>query len=329
MTQLFYDTDADLSLLNNKTIAIIGYGSQGHAHALNLKDSGMDVIVGLYEGSKSESKAISDGLEVFNVSEACEKADWIMILLPDEFQKDVYLKEIEPNLKEGKILSFAHGFNIRFGLIKPPSFVDVVMIAPKGPGHTVRWEYQNGQGVPALFAVEQDSSGNARSLAMAYAKGIGGTRAGILETNFKEETETDLFGEQAVLCGGLSELVKSGFETLVEAGYQPELAYFECLHEVKLIVDLMVKGGLSQMRDSISNTAEYGDYVSGKRLINSDTKKEMQKILKDIQDGTFAKNFVEECDKNKPLMTKLREENSKHEIEKVGKGLRSMFSWLK
>ena len=252
-----------------------------------------------------------------------------MILLPDEFHKDVYLKEIEPNLKEGKILSFAHGFNIRFGLIKPPSFVDVVMIAPKGPGHTVRWEYQNGQGVPALFAVEQDSSGNARSLAMAYAKGIGGTRAGILETNFKEETETDLFGEQAVLCGGLSELVKSGFETLVEAGYQPELAYFECLHEVKLIVDLMVKGGLSQMRDSISNTAEYGDYVSGKRLINSDTKKEMQKILKDIQDGTFAKNFVEECDKNKPLMTKIREENSKHEIEKVGKGLRSMFSWLK
>ncbi len=329
MTQLFYDTDADLSLLNNKTIAIIGYGSQGHAHALNLKDSGMDVIVGLYKGSKSESKAISDGLKVFNVSEACEKADWIMILLPDEFQKDVYLKEIEPNLKEGKILSFAHGFNIRFGLIKPPSFVDVVMIAPKGPGHTVRWEYQNGQGVPALFAVEQDSSGNARSLAMAYAKGIGGTRAGILETNFKEETETDLFGEQAVLCGGLSELVKSGFETLVEAGYQPELAYFECLHEVKLIVDLMVKGGLSQMRDSISNTAEYGDYVSGKRLINSDTKKEMQKILKDIQDGTFAKNFVEECDQNKPLMTKLREENSKHEIEKVGKGLRSMFSWLK
>ena len=329
MTQLFYDSDADLSLLSNKTLAIIGYGSQGHAHALNLKDSGMDVIVGLYKGSKSESKAINDGLKVLKVSEACEKADWIMILLPDEFQKKVYYEEIEPNLKEGKILSFAHGFNIRFGLIKPPSFIDVVMIAPKGPGHTVRWEYQNGQGVPALFAVEQDFSGNARSLAMAYAKGIGGTRAGILETNFKEETETDLFGEQAVLCGGLSELVKSGFETLVEAGYQPELAYFECLHEVKLIVDLMVKGGLSQMRDSISNTAEYGDYVSGKRLINSETKKEMQNILKDIQDGTFAENFVEECNKNKPLMTKLREENSKHEIEKVGKGLRSMFSWLK
>ena len=329
MTQLYYDSDADLSLLKDKKIAIIGYGSQGHAHALNLKDSGLDVIVGLYKGSKSESKATKDGLEVNSVSEASSKADWIMILLPDEFQKDVYLSEIEPNLKGGKILSFAHGFNIRFGLIKPPNDVDVVMIAPKGPGHTVRWEYQNGQGVPALFAVEQDSSGNARSLAMAYAKGIGGTRAGILETNFKEETETDLFGEQAVLCGGLSELVKAGFETLVEAGYQPELAYFECLHEVKLIVDLMVKGGLSQMRDSISNTAEYGDYVSGKRLINKNTKEEMQRILEDIQKGVFAKNFVSECEAGKPLMNKLREENSKHEIEKVGKGLRSMFSWLK
>ena len=329
MTQLYYDSDADLSFLENKKIAVIGYGSQGHAHALNLKDSGLDVIVGLYKGSKSESKAIKDGLEVLSVSEASSKADWIMILLPDEFQKDVYSKEIEPNLQKGKILSFAHGFNIRFGLIKPPSDIDVVMIAPKGPGHTVRWEYQNGQGVPALFAVEQDYSGNARPLAMAYAKGIGGTRAGILETNFKEETETDLFGEQAVLCGGLSELVKAGFETLVEAGYQPELAYFECLHEVKLIVDLMVKGGLSQMRDSISNTAEYGDYVSGKRLINDDTKKEMRKVLKDIQQGIFAKNFVAECEAGKPLMNKLREENSEHEIEKVGKGLRSMFSWLK
>ncbi len=329
MTKLFYDSDADLSLLNNTTIAIIGYGSQGHAHALNLKDSGLNVIVGLYKGSKSESKAINDGLQVFTVSEACKKADWIMLLLPDEFQKEVYKNEIEPYLSENKILSFAHGFNIRFELIKPPEFVDVVMIAPKGPGHTVRWEYQNGQGVPALFAVEQDYSGNARSLAMAYAKGIGGTRAGILETNFKEETETDLFGEQAVLCGGLSELVKAGFETLVEAGYQPELAYFECLHEVKLIVDLMVKGGLSQMRDSISNTAEYGDYVSGKRLINKNTKDEMKKILEDIQKGIFAKNFVDECEAGKPFMNKIRTENSKHEIEKVGKGLRSMFSWLK
>ena len=245
MAKLYYDSDADLSLLQNKTVAIIGYGSQGHAHALNLKDSGIKVVVGLYEGSRSSSKAISDGLEVLSVSEASERADWIMVLLPDEFQKDVYKKEIAPHLKPCNILSFAHGFNIRFELIQPPEFVDVVMIAPKGPGHTVRWEYQNGQGVPALFAIEQDASGNARSLAMAYAKGIGGTRAGILETNFKEETETDLFGEQAVLCGGLSELVKAGFETLVEAGYQPELAYFECLHEVKLIVDLMVKGGLT------------------------------------------------------------------------------------
>ena len=329
MAQLFYDPDADLSLLEKKTVAIIGYGSQGHAHALNLKDSGINVVVGLYEGSRSTNKAKADGLEVLNVSQASAKADWIMVLLPDEFQKDVYQKEIAPNLKEGKILSFAHGFNIRFGLIQPPDFVDVVMIAPKGPGHTVRWEYQNGQGVPALFAIEQDFSGKARDLAMAYAKGIGGTRAGILETNFKEETETDLFGEQAVLCGGLSELVKAGFETLVEAGYQPELAYFECLHEVKLIVDLMVKGGLTAMRDSISNTAEYGDYVSGPRLITKDTKKEMKNILADIQNGNFAKNFVAECESGKPEMKRIRERDSSLLIEKVGKDLRSMFSWLK
>ena len=329
MAKLFYDSDADLGLLQDKTVAIIGYGSQGHAHALNLKDSGIKVVVGLYEGSRSASKATSDGLEVLSVSEASERADWIMVLLPDEFQKDVYSKEIAPHLKPGKILSFAHGFNIRFELIKPPEFVDVVMIAPKGPGHTVRWEYQNGQGVPALFAIEQDASGNARALAMAYAKGIGGTRAGILETNFKEETETDLFGEQAVLCGGLSELVKAGFETLVEAGYQPELAYFECLHEVKLIVDLMVKGGLTAMRDSISNTAEYGDYVSGPRLITKETKEEMKNILADIQDGTFAKNFVKECDAGKPEMKRIRQKDSELPIEEVGKTLRSMFSWLK
>jgi len=329
MAKLFYDSDADLSLLQDKTVAIIGYGSQGHAHALNLKDSGIKVVVGLYEGSRSASKATSDGLEVLSVSEASERADWIMILLPDEFQKDVYTKEIEPHLKPGKILSFAHGFNIRFELIKPPEFVDVVMIAPKGPGHTVRWEYQNGQGVPALFAIEQDASSNARALAMAYAKGIGGTRAGILETNFKEETETDLFGEQAVLCGGLSELVKAGFETLVEAGYQPELAYFECLHEVKLIVDLMVKGGLTAMRDSISNTAEYGDYVSGPRLITKATKEEMKNILADIQNGTFATNFVKECTAGKPEMQRIRQQDSELQIEKVGKTLRSMFSWLK
>tara|TARA_Y100001968_G_scaffold116859_1_gene106251 strand:+ start:21340 stop:22329 length:990 start_codon:yes stop_codon:yes gene_type:complete len=329
MAQLFYDSDANLELLTEKTVAIIGYGSQGHAHALNLKDSGINVVVGLYEGSRSINKAIADGLEVFSVSEASSKADWIMVLLPDEFQKDVYNKEIAPYLKPGKILSFAHGFNIRFGLIKPPSYVDVVMIAPKGPGHTVRWEYQNGQGVPALFAIEQDSSGKARDLAMAYAKGIGGTRAGILETNFKEETETDLFGEQAVLCGGLSELVKAGFETLVEAGYQPELAYFECLHEVKLIVDLMVKGGLTAMRDSISNTAEYGDYVSGPRLITKETKTEMKKILADIQNGSFAKNFVEECEAGKPNMKRIRAQDQELTIEKVGKSLRSMFSWLR
>tara|TARA_Y100001968_G_scaffold292816_2_gene298353 strand:+ start:45219 stop:46208 length:990 start_codon:yes stop_codon:yes gene_type:complete len=329
MAQLFYDSDANLDLLTDKTVAIIGYGSQGHAHALNLKDSGINVVVGLYEGSRSAQKAISDGLEVLSVSKASSKADWIMVLLPDEFQKEVYTKEIAPFLKPGKVLSFAHGFNIRFGLIQPPNFVDVVMIAPKGPGHTVRWEYQNGQGVPALFAIEQDSSGKARDLAMSYAKGIGGTRAGILETNFKEETETDLFGEQAVLCGGLSELVKAGFETLVEAGYQPELAYFECLHEVKLIVDLMVKGGLTAMRDSISNTAEYGDYMSGPRLITNETKEEMKRILSDIQDGTFAKNFVAECEAGKPNMKRIREQDSLLPIEEVGKGLRAMFSWLR
>ncbi len=329
MAKLFYDSDADLTLLQEKTVAIIGYGSQGHAHALNLKDSGINVVVGLYQGSKSAEKASQDGLEVLSVSEASKKADWIMVLLPDEFQKDVYAKEIAPHLNPGKVLSFAHGFNIRFGLISPPDFVDVVMIAPKGPGHTVRWEYQNGQGVPALFAIEQDASGKARDLAMAYAKGIGGTRAGILETNFKEETETDLFGEQAVLCGGLSELVKAGFETLVEAGYQPELAYFECLHEVKLIVDLMVKGGLTAMRDSISNTAEYGDYVSGPRLITSETKAEMRRILSDIQDGSFAQNFVAECEAGKPEMKKIRERDAALPIEKVGKSLRAMFSWLK
>ncbi|MFN9547516.1 MAG: ketol-acid reductoisomerase [Cyanobacteriota bacterium] len=329
MAQLFYDSDADLSLLNGRTVAIIGYGSQGHAHALNLKDSGIQVVVGLYAGSRSADKAKADGLEVLSVAEACAKADWIMILLPDEAQKAVYAQEIAPHLSKGKVLSFAHGFNIRFGLIVPPAEVDVVMIAPKGPGHTVRWEYQNGQGVPCLFAVHQDASGQARALAMAYAKAIGGTRAGILETNFKEETETDLFGEQAVLCGGLSELVKAGFETLVEAGYQPELAYFECLHEVKLIVDLMVKGGLTAMRDSISNTAEYGDYVSGPRLINTDTKAEMKRILTDIQDGTFARNFVAECEAGKPEMTRFRERDKHHPIEEVGKGLRAMFSWLK
>ena len=329
MATLYYDDDADLSLLQGKTIAIVGYGSQGHAHALNLKDSGVSMVVGLYEGSRSAAKAKADGMAVLSVREAAATADWVMVLLPDEVQKTVYAEEIAPGLQPGNVLSFAHGFNIRFNLVVPPADVDVVMIAPKGPGHTVRWEYQNGQGVPALFAVEQDASGQARQLAMAYAKGIGGTRAGILQTSFKEETETDLFGEQAVLCGGLSALVKAGFETLVEAGYQPELAYFECLHEVKLIVDLMVKGGLSAMRDSISNTAEYGDYVSGPRLITPATKAEMRVLLEEIQSGTFARNFVAECEAGKPQMRQQRASDEQHPIETVGKQLRSMFSWLK
>ena len=329
MANLFYDNDADLSLLSTKTVAIMGYGSQGHAHALNLRDSGVKVIVGLHEGSRSVAKAQADGLEVVSVQEAAARADWIMLLLPDELQKQVYEADVVPSLTAGKTLSFAHGFNIRFQLIVPPADVDVVMIAPKGPGHTVRWEYENGQGVPALFAIAQDASGQARALAMAYAKGIGATRAGILETSFKEETETDLFGEQAVLCGGLSALVKAGFETLVEAGYQPELAYFECLHEVKLIVDLMVKGGLTAMRDSISNTAEYGDYVSGPRLITDDTKEEMRRLLAEIQDGSFAKKFVAECAAGKPQMQAMRKQDQDHPVEEVGKRLRSMFSWLK
>ena len=333
MAKLFYDSDADLGLLQDKTVAIIGYGSQGHAHALNLKDSGIKVVVGLYEGSRSASKATSDGLEVLSVAEASERADWIMILLPDEFQKDVYSKEIAPHLKAGKILSFAHGFNIRFELIKPPEFVDVVMIAPKGPGHTVRWEYQNGQGVPALFAIEQDASGNARALAMAYAKGIGGTRAGILETNFKEETETDLFGEQAVLCGGMTALIKAGYETLVEAGYSPEMAYFECLHETKLIVDLLHEGGISNMHYSISNTAEFGDYLTGPRIITEDTKKEMKKVLEDIQSGNFADKFLDDCRQSNdgsggPFLKNNREKTKEHSIESVGKELRSKMKFL-
>lgn len=329
MANLFYDNDADLSVLTTRTVAIIGYGSQGHAHALNLRDSGVKVIVGLYEGSRSAAKARADGLEVVSVQEAAARADWIMLLLPDELQKQIYEASVAPHLGAGKVLSFAHGFNIRFQLVVPPPDVDVVMIAPKGPGHTVRWEYENGQGVPALFAIAQDASGQARPLAMAYAKGIGATRAGILETSFKEETETDLFGEQAVLCGGLSALVKAGFETLVEAGYQPELAYFECLHEVKLIVDLMVKGGLTAMRDSISNTAEYGDYVSGPRLITDDTRAEMRRLLAEIQDGSFAKRFVAECEAGKPRMNAMRKQDQDHPVEAVGQRLRAMFSWLK
>ena len=329
MARMYYDNDANLDLLANKTVAIIGYGSQGHAHALNLKDSGVNVVIGLYPGSKSIAKAEAAGLKVHSVAEAAAAADLIMILLPDEVQKTVYKNEIEPNLKEGNILAFAHGFNIHFGQVVPPESVDVVMIAPKGPGHLVRRTYEQGQGVPCLFAVYQNASGQARDRAMAYAKGIGGTRAGILETTFREETETDLFGEQAVLCGGLSALIKTGFETLIEAGYQPELAYFECLHEVKLIVDLVVEGGLAKMRDSISNTAEYGDYTRGPRIVNEATKAEMRKILQEIQSGQFAREFVLENQSGKPGFTAMRRQEAEHSIEEVGKDVRAHFSWLK
>lgn len=329
MARMYYDADANLDLLAGKTIAIIGYGSQGHAHALNLKDSGMNVIVGLYPGSKSAAKAEAAGLTVKSVVDAAKTADLLMILLPDEVQRTVYKNEIEPNLEPGNILAFAHGFNIHFGQIVPPAEVDVIMVAPKGPGHLVRRTYEQGQGVPCLFAVYQNASGQARDRAMAYAKGIGGTRAGILETTFREETETDLFGEQAVLCGGLSALIKAGFETLVEAGYQPELAYFECLHEVKLIVDLIVEGGLAKMRDSISNTAEYGDYTRGPRIVNEQTKAEMQKILQEIQTGQFAREFVLENQAGKPGFTAMRRKEAEHPVEEIGKDLRAMFSWLK
>jgi ketol-acid reductoisomerase len=326
---MYYDADANLDILAGKTIAIIGYGSQGHAHALNLKDSGLNVIVGLYPGSKSAAKAEAAGLTVKSVSDASAAADLIMILLPDEVQKTVYKEEIEPNLSAGKILAFAHGFNIHFAQVVPPADVDVIMVAPKGPGHLVRRTYEQGEGVPCLFAVYQDATGQARDRAMAYAKGVGGTRAGILETTFREETETDLFGEQVVLCGGLSALIKSGFETLVEAGYQPELAYFECLHEVKLIVDLIVEGGLATMRDSISNTAEYGDLTRGPRIVTDATRAEMRKILNEIQTGQFAREFVLENQSGKPGFTAMRRREAEHPIEEVGKDLRAMFSWLK
>ena len=329
MARMYYDTDANLDLLTGKTVAIIGYGSQGHAHALNLKDSGVNVLVGLYPGSKSVAKAEAEGLTVKSVADASALADFIMILLPDEVMKTVYKSEIEPNLKDGNVLAFAHGFNIHFSQIVPPSNVDVVMVAPKGPGHLVRRTYTQGEGVPCLFAVFQDASGQGRDRAMAYAKGIGGTRAGILETTFREETETDLFGEQVVLCGGLSALIKAGFETLVDAGYQPELAYFECLHEVKLIVDLIVEGGLATMRDSISNTAEYGDLTRGPRIVTDDTRAEMKKILSEIQSGQFAREFVLENMSGKAGFTAMRRREAEHKIEEVGKDLRAMFSWLK
>lgn len=326
---MYYESDCNLDLLSGKTVAVIGYGSQGHAHALNLHESGVDVIVGLYVGSKSWKLAEEAGLKVATAYDAAAQADIIMILINDEKQPKLYKESIEPNLKAGKALVFAHGFNIHFGQIVPPADVDVFMVAPKGPGHTVRSQYQEGRGVPCLIAVYQDATGRAKDLALAYAKGIGGARAGILETTFKEETETDLFGEQAVLCGGVSELMKAGFEVLVEAGYQPESAYFECLHEMKLIIDLVNQGGLSYMRYSISDTAEYGDYSVGKRIITEQTKNEMRKVLREIQDGTFAKNWILENQANRPSFNARRKMEQEHQIEVVGRELRKMMSWLK
>lgn len=328
MAKMFYEKDTNLGLLQGKKVAVIGFGSQGHAHALNLHESGVDVVVGLYEGSKSWDKVKEAGLEVATTAEAAKKADIIMILVPDEKQAKLYREEIAPYLEEGNALVFAHGFNIHFKQIVPPSNVDVFMIAPKGPGHMVRRIYTEGSGVPCLIAVEQDYSGKAKDLALAYANGIGGARAGVLETTFKDETETDLFGEQAVLCGGVTALIKAGFETLVEAGYAPENAYFECMHEMKLIVDLMYQGGMAAMRYSISDTAEYGDYVTGSRIITDETKKEMKQVLTEIQDGTFAKKWLLENQVGRPTFNAMRRMEAEHPIEKVGKELREMMSWI-
>ena len=328
MAKMFYEKDTNLGLLQGKKVAVIGFGSQGHAHALNLHESGVDVVVGLYEGSKSWDKVKEAGLEVATTAEAAKKADIIMILVPDEKQAKLYREEIVPYLEEGNALVFAHGFNIHFKQIVPPSNVDVFMIAPKGPGHMVRRTYTEGSGVPCLIAVEQDYSGKAKDLALAYANGIGGARAGVLETTFKDETETDLFGEQAVLCGGVTALIKAGFETLVEAGYAPENAYFECMHEMKLIVDLMYQGGMAAMRSSISDTAEYGDYVTGSRIITDETKKEMKQVLTEIQDGTFAKKWLLENQVGRPTFNAMRRMEAEHPIEKVGKELREMMSWI-
>ena len=328
MAKKYYDEDADLSLLQGRKVAVIGYGSQGHAHSLSLRDSGVDVRIGLAEGSKSKAKAEAEGLKVLSVADAAKEADVIMILVPDQHQSKVFAESIEPHLEEGDALFFAHGFNIRFGYITAPEGVDVAMVAPKGPGHVVRREFEAGRGVPALIAVEKDASGKAKDLALAYAKGVGGTRAGVIETTFTEETETDLFGEQAVLCGGASHLVQAGFEVLTEAGYQPEVAYFEVLHELKLIVDLMVEGGIAKQRWSVSDTAEYGDYVSGPRVIDARVKENMQEVLKDIQDGAFAKRFMDDQAAGAPEFKSMREEQEKHPIEATGRELRKMFSWL-
>jgi ketol-acid reductoisomerase len=326
--KVYYDNDSSLGYLQNKNIAVLGFGSQGHAHSLNLKDSGMNVCVGLRSSSSSWAKAEAAGLKVKNISEAVEWANVIMILLPDQNQKEVYDKEIAPHLNEGNTLAFAHGFNIHYKQIVPPENINVIMIAPKSPGHLVRRTYLEGTGVPCLIAIHQDADGNARNIALAWAKGIGGTKAGVIETTFKDETETDLFGEQTVLCGGSAELIKAGFDTLVEAGYPPELAYFECMHEMKLIVDLYYEGGLSRMNYSVSDTAEYGGMTRGSRLITKDTRNEMKKILDEIQSGKFADEWLNEYRSGQKNMEKLRKENKEHQIEKVGSKLREMMSWL-
>lgn len=327
--KVYYENDADLGHIKDKKIAVIGYGSQGHAHSLNLKDSGLDVRVGLRAGSSSWKKAEEAGLIVRTVADAVREADIVMILVNDEFQGDLYREEIGPNLKKGSAIAFGHGFNIHFGQVKPTADLDVFMVAPKGPGHLVRRVYLEGKGVPCLIAVHQNASGKARDIALAWAKGIGGARAGVLETTFKEETETDLFGEQVVLCGGTTALVKAGFETLVNAGYQPEIAYFECLHELKLIVDLMYEAGIAGMRYSISDTAQYGDMTRGPRIVNDDTKKEMVKILSEIQNGEFARDWILENKANRPSFNALTAKDREHQIEKVGKELRGLMSWVK
>ena len=329
MNRIFYQQDCDLQKLSGKTVAIIGYGSQGHAHALNLKESGVNVVVGLYEGSKSWAKAEAQGMTVMTAADAAKAADLIMILINDEKQAALYKVSLEPNLTEGKTLAFAHGFNIHFGCIKPPKYVNVIMVAPKGPGHTVRSEYQVGKGVPCLIAVHQDATGDALDIGLAYALGIGGARAGVLETNFRTETETDLFGEQAVLCGGVCALMQAGFETLVEAGYDPRNAYFECIHEMKLIVDLIYQSGFAGMRYSISNTAEYGDYITGPKIITDETKKAMKKILSDIQDGTFAKDFLLDMSSagSQVHFNAMRKLAAEHPAEVVGKEIRELYSW--
>lgn len=325
---VYYDSDADLSIVQSKKVGILGYGSQGHAHALNLKDSGVDVTVGLRSGSSSWQKAEQAGLKVAEMGDAVKQADIVMVLLPDEFQGQAYREVIEPHIKQGATLAFAHGFNIHFSVIQPRGDLDVIMVAPKGPGHLVRHTYTQGGGVPSLIAVDQDVSGQAKVTALSYAKANGGTRAGVIETTFRDECETDLFGEQAVLCGGLTALITAGFETLVEAGYPPEMAYFECLHEMKLIVDLVYEGGIANMRYSISNTAEYGDMTRGPRVINDGVKAEMKKILKEIQTGEFAREFVNECNNGKLVMNAMRRRTAEHQIEQVGSDLRAMMSWI-